>query len=101
MEKKVHYGTITEAIESFKKQGFTHDFNIEDDCLRGESEKFNVEDLEIVDLYRYEGDTDPSDEATVYAIASKNGIKGILVTGYSANADSNTTGILSRLSFKK
>lgn len=41
-----------------------------------------AEAFDIVEVYRYEGNTDPSDEATVYAIESKTGLKGVLVTGY-------------------
>lgn len=97
MEKKVHYATVTEAIERLRLQGFTHDFNIEGDCIICATDKIRADDFEIVDIYRYEGDTDPGDEATVYAIASKNGLKGILVTGYGMSADAFSTAILDKL----
>ena len=29
MKDNFHYGTVTEAIENLKKQGFTIDFNLE------------------------------------------------------------------------
>jgi hypothetical protein len=54
-----------------------------------------------VEIYRYEGDTDPADEATVYGIASKSGIKGILVTGYGASGDTMSEEILAKLSMRE
>jgi hypothetical protein len=37
-------------------------------------------------VHRYEGESDPGDEAVVYAIESKKGIKGILVSGFGASS---------------
>lgn len=97
MERQVHYATVSQAIEQLRLQGFTHDFNIEDDCVICATDRIHADDFEIVDIYRYEGDTDPGDEATVYAIASKTGLKGILVTGYGMSADAFSTAILDKL----
>src|SRR5438552_8334763 len=99
--QQYHYATVTEALERLHKQGFTTDFNIEENCLVCGNGKFKAEDFEIVDVYRYEGNSDPADEATVYAIESKNGIKGVLVTGYGASADSTSTAILNKFKGRK
>lgn len=97
MERKTHYGTVTEALNEFKRQGFTEDFNIDGEYLVAIEERIHHDDFEIVDVYRYEGNTDPADEASVYAIQSKNGIKGVLVTGYGPNADPISDKILKKL----
>src|SRR6478736_3279917 len=97
MEHKTHYDTVTNAIEALRKQGFTTDFNIEDNSLVCEGLKFNADNFEVVDVYRYEGNTDPADEAAVYAIKSSNGLKGILVTDYGASADTSSAEILATL----
>jgi len=60
-----------------------------------------VDDFEIVDVYRYEGDSDPADEAVVYAIESKTGVKGILVTGYGIYSDTISAKILEKLNKRK
>lgn len=97
MSHKLHYATVTEAIEALRKQGFTIDFNLEDSCLVYETSKLCTDDFEIVDVYRYEGDSDPGDEATVYGIASKNGIRGILVMGYGISAEGVSAEFLEKL----
>jgi hypothetical protein len=96
----MHYATVSEAVEKLRKQGYTTDFNLEENCIVCHQDKFAPEDFRIADIYRYEGETDPADEATVYAIESKTGIKGILVTGYGANVDAMSAAMLSKLSRK-
>jgi hypothetical protein len=100
MNPHYDYGTITEAVDDFKSQGFVTDFNLEENCISCEHGKFEADEFEIVKVYRYEGNSDPADEAVVYAIESKTGIKGILVTGFGASSDSASTNILNKLSFR-
>ena len=97
MQHSTHYGTVTEALTAFKQQGFTIDFNIEANCLACGETRFTADEFSIVDVYRYEGNSDPADEATVYAIESKTGVKGVLVTGYGMSSDSLSDAILRKL----
>jgi hypothetical protein len=97
MEHKLHYGTVTEALTEFRKQGFNIDFNLAGDVITHPEGKLRADEFEIVDVYRYEGNTDPADEATVYAIKSTNGLKGVLVAGYGASEDTASTEILKKL----
>lgn len=97
MQHPTHYGTVTEALEAFKKQGYTIDFNIHENCIVCGDDRFTADEFEIADVYRYEGNSDPADEATVYAIRSTNGLKGVLVTGYGASSDSMSDEILKKL----
>lgn len=101
MERENHYATVSEAINELRKKGYTTDFNLEENCIVCHPEKFSPEEFEIVDVYRYEGNTDPADEATVYAIESKSGLKGVLVTGYGTSTDTMSTAILEKLRSKK
>lgn len=92
-----HYDTVSNAINSLKRQGYTVDFNLEGNYLVNGGNKIGVNEFSIVDVYRYEGDTDPSDEAAVYAIESTNGMKGILVTAYGPSAEAFTDEMLEKL----
>lgn len=97
MQHKTHYATVTEALEQLRRQGFTTDFNLKENVISCSHGDFKAADFEIMDVYRYEGNTDPADEATVYAIRSNTGVKGVLVTGYSAAADQVSTELLKKL----
>ena len=82
-----YYDTVSEAVNDLKKRGFAVDFNLQENCLICHGDKYNVSDFEITEVYRFEGNTDPSDEAVVYAIESNDGKKGVLVNGYGISAD--------------
>jgi hypothetical protein len=82
-----YYDTVSEAVNDLKKRGFDVDFNLQENCLICHGDKYNVSDFEITEVYRFEGNTDPSDEAVVYAIESNDGKKGVLVNGYGISAD--------------
>ena len=102
MENKYNYATVSEAINELRKKGFTVDFNLEKNCIVCHPDKFDVDDFEIVETYRYEGNSDPGDEATVYGIKSKTGVKGVLVTGYGISSDNTmSTAILKKLGYHK
>lgn len=100
MEQQFHYATVTEAISELKKQGFTLDFNLKETRLTCGQHGYPADEFEIVDLYRYEGASDPADEATVYALASASGVKGILVSGYGISTDDASTETLKQLHYK-
>lgn len=100
MKQQFHYDTITEAIEQLRKQGYTLDFNLAENRLRVGEQEYTADEFEIIDLYRYEGPSDPADEATVYALASPSGIKGILVSGYGASSDIASEETLKQLHYK-
>ena len=99
MKQQFHYATISEAIEQLKKQGFTLDFNLKENSLKVDEQEYSADEFEIVDLYRYEGPSDPADEATVYGIVSATGIKGTLVTGYGDNSDTVSAQLLKKLHY--
>ncbi|MCX6316759.1 MAG: hypothetical protein NTW29_05685 [Bacteroidetes bacterium] len=93
-----HYDTLSEAINGLKQRGYTMDFNLAENCLICNNDRFDVTDFEITEFYRFEGNTDPSDEAIVYAIESTNGLKGVLVSGYGIAAEGMSAEMAKKLS---
>src|SRR5438034_100273 len=87
MMAQISYDTVSEALNGLKQRGYSIDFNLEENQIVCNEGKFNPEDFEIVEVHRFEGDSDPADEAVVYGIESKNGLKGVLVSGYGISAD--------------
>lgn len=90
-----HYATVSKALQELADKGFTTDFNLEEDRI-----KSNINDFEIVHIYRYEGETDPGDEATVYGIKSKDGGKGVFVAGHGAYTENSAAMMLHEMSIK-
>lgn len=91
------YDTLSEAVNGLRKRGFTLDLNLQENCLVCEGHRFGMNDFEIVEVHRFEGNTDPADEAIVYAIESNAGVKGVLVNGYGISADTMTAEMARKL----
>ena len=101
MERKYNYATVSEAIKELELEGYTTEFNLKEDSGAFQSRKLNADEFEIVKIFRNEGDSDSADEATVYAIQSTNGVKGILETGYGMYSDPISTAILNTIAKAK
>ena len=96
------YETVSEALNNLVKRGYTHDFNVhaEKECLVCNTSltQLSVDDFEIDETYRFEGNTDPGDEMILFAISStKHKIKGTLLNAYGMYSDSATTKIIEKL----
>lgn len=95
------YDTLLDALNGLKQQGYTLDFNLANDYLHCAEHdlRINPEDFEIMETHRFEGDTNPSEQSVVYAIASKNGEKGVLVNAYGIYADTMSSNMVKKLQF--
>jgi hypothetical protein len=94
------FGTVSETINGLKKEGYTLDFNIQDDCLvcNTTNTVLSPEDFHIDKVYRFEGMSNPDDEAIVYAISSTSGaVKGTLVNAYGIYADDASSALVEKL----
>lgn len=95
-----NYDTVTEAINGLRERGYTLDFNLQSNALQcfNPDLYLSPELFEIKEIYRFEGNTDPDDEAIVYAIESTDGHKGVFVNGYGASADELGSEMMKKLS---
>ena len=99
--KNRDFDNLTEAINSLIKRGFTEDFQAGENSISAiKTElKYQPEELKITEQYRFEGMSNPSDSSELFAIESKDGIKGTLVMSYSAKHSQNTE-LIKRIKFE-
>ena len=97
----IAYDTVSQAVNGLKERGFTIDFNLQANCIECEGQKFHPEDFEIKEFYRFEGESDPADESIVYAIESRNGMKGVLVNAFGVYSESLSDEMVRKLKFSK
>ena len=98
------YDTVTEALGNLWERGYTASFKLHTDCLYCHDNQIRLSpnEFNIDELYRFEGNTDPSDETIIYAISSTNGnIKGTLVNAYGAYGDTASEELVSKLKIKR
>lgn len=95
--------TVSEVLNNLKSKGYTVDFNLDDNCLicHSNSLKIHPDEFVVDKHYRFEGMSDPGDEAIVYAISStKHNIKGTLVDGYGLSSNKATHDMIKALEEK-
>lgn len=95
-----YFGTLSETINGLVKLGYTHDFNIKDECIVCHKTNITLspDDFQIDHIYRFEGDSDPEYQSILYAISSKKfNVKGTLVNGYGTSSDEATTKLIEKL----
>jgi len=97
-----NYATLTEALDDLRRRGYTEDFNLKPNCLECPVKQVELhpDDFEITEVYRFEGSTNPDDSSVLYAIAGKDGLKGVLVDAYGIYATGVSTDMLAKLSIR-
>ncbi|MBK6635025.1 MAG: phosphoribosylpyrophosphate synthetase [Chitinophagaceae bacterium] len=98
------YDTVVAALNGLKARGYTVDFNIAFDKLTCSDDNIclNPDEFEIVEMHRFEGNSNPADEDVVYAVESKSGdIKGVISSAFGVYADAASTAMLQKLTIQK
>ena len=92
MLDKVHMNTLVSCINYLQKSGYTTQFKTTPEGLLSlTTEKtFHPGQVKIGHFFRFEGESDPSDNAILYAIEAWDGEKGTLVDGYGTESDPQT-----------
>jgi hypothetical protein len=101
---KKAYGTLSETINALKLEGYSLDFNIDQEWLFSyeQKEKMSPSEFNIDAIFRFEGDSNPDDQSILYAISSqKFNVKGVLVNGYGISAVKGTDAIIEKLNTPK
>jgi hypothetical protein len=97
------YVTLSETMRELKEEGYTEDFNLQQNCLECRDGQFKLfaEDFKVDKFYRFEGDSNPSDAAILYAISSdKHQLKGILVNAYGIYSEPVTDEMVQKLDIR-
>jgi hypothetical protein len=86
-----NYESLDNALSDLRKKGYGDDFAIESFCLycndldmRLDPDNFHVDEIDQV-----KRTSNPGDSATVYAISSSAGVRGILVDGDDASKNNS------------
>lgn len=81
--------SLSVVINNLTANGYTGNFIVDNDGFMNKSsgERFHPEDLTIVKVYRFEGQSDPADMSVVFAIETRNGTKGLFIDAFGTYAD--------------
>jgi hypothetical protein len=98
------YETLTNTMNELRQQGYVEDFNLQQNCLECRNGQFQVfaDEFKVDRYYRFEGESNPSDSAILYAISSeRHGLKGILFNAYGIYSEPLTDEMLEKLEIRK
>lgn len=97
------YGTLSQAINKLKlEEGYEEDFNLLDEEieLKSKNKTFGVEEFEVDKVLRFEGMSNPDDNAILYAITTSSNHKGVLVDGYGISSGQVSKKMMDKLDLK-
>ncbi len=98
------YGTLSQAINKLKlEEGYEYDFNLLDEKieLKAKQKTFGLEEFDVDKVLRFEGMSNPDDNAILYAITTTSGLKGVLVDGYGISSGQVSQEMLKKLDLKE
>jgi hypothetical protein len=83
--------TLASCLNKVVKDGYTENFKVAEQGLQSlETEKiYKPDQIHIVNFFRFEGASDPSDSAILYIIETNDGARGTLIDAYGMYADAN------------
>ncbi len=76
-----YYKTLSKALGDLREKGYSYNFNNKEDCLECKDlcACFQIEDLNISELYRFDEKDDTAGKSVIYGIQTKDGLKGLLI----------------------
>lgn len=95
-----NYDNLLDALKDLKQRGFTTDFNIAFDKINcnNTGKALSPAEFEIVEHYRFEGDTDPDNSSVLYVITALDGsLKGVLINAYGVYSDAISDNLIQKL----
>jgi hypothetical protein len=94
-----HMTTLTKIMEELRQKGYTHEFGPRKDYLEEKSTdtKLKSDEFAVDQFYRFEGESDPGDEMTLYAITASNGMKGVFVAAQGTYSNEVSPELMAKL----
>lgn len=91
--------SLASCLNKMVADGYVEDFKATDRGLTSvhSSKHYFPEQLHVVNFFRFEGNSDPEDNAIMYAIETDDGAKGTLIDAYGAYADENISRIIKKV----
>ena len=94
------YDNLVDALNDLTKRGFTTDFNLAFDSIKCShtGHSLSPSEFEIVEHYRFEEDTNPSDSSVLYVIKAIQGeMKGVLIDAYGAYGEALSATMIQKM----
>jgi hypothetical protein len=90
MKNSQQMTTLTEVLEKLATRKQDKEFKMTEKGFTIDQKKYyDPAELTIIKVYRFEGESDPSDNAILYVIEASNGVIGYSLDAYGAYSNHN------------
>jgi hypothetical protein len=91
--------SLATCLNKVFNDGYTEDFKVTDQGLFSIQHErvYQPEDISIVNFFRFEGTSNPDDEAVMYVIETNTGTKGTLTDAYGVYNDPQVAAFMKRV----
>lgn len=98
MEKE-NMSSMVSILEVLEENGYTTQFKATPKGLVSmvTHRTYHPHEIEINHFYRFEGESNPDDSSIVYAIETKDGMKGTLIDSYGAYSDPEISNFIKKV----
>jgi len=82
------------------KNGYMESFRVTGKGLIPQSHPdhtYKPDEVQVINFYRFEGESDPADNSIMYQIETSDGTKGVLVDAYGPYADAKTNDFMQQV----
>ena len=81
--------SLATCLNRMIADGYKEDFKVTENGLRWlqKDKEYTPDQVHIVNFFRFEGNSDPDDNAILYVIETDDGARGTLVDGYGIYSD--------------
>lgn len=87
--EKNYMKTLSACMNKLKEYGFVEEYTVSGNLLHAlaTGESYTFDQVKILNFYRFEGESDPSDSSILYVLESKDGKRGLLIDAYGVYSD--------------
>lgn len=85
--------TLSQVMKTLSERGIQREFRMNENCemkFENSEKVYQPSELTILKTYRFEGDSNPDDNAVLYVVKDHAGNRGMIIDSY--GADSNYPG---------
>ena len=82
--KMPYMQSLAVCLSKVVKEGYTEGFKVTEQGLEAPNNhhQYAPEEINVINFFRFEGESDPDDNAILYVIETNDGTKGTLIDAY-------------------
>lgn len=81
--------SLTNCLNKMVQEGYIENFKITEQGLESlnQHNNYQPDQIQVINFFRFEGESDPDDNAIMYVIETNDGTRGTLVDAYGVYTD--------------